>query len=98
MFWTRDTLRCQRLETWPLQNHLSTLCEYKTESECLEFPGNLGVISVLLFIFGEFKEYLGLGLFFELIYLKSLFLMACVYFCDAKCNLYKLFVYMCIYL
>lgn len=30
MFWTRDTLRCQCLETWPLQNHLSTLCEYKT--------------------------------------------------------------------
>lgn len=33
------------------------------------------------------------GSFVDFIYLKSLFVMACVYFYDAKCNLYT-FVYM----
>lgn len=58
---------------------------------------NLPVIFwVYMFLFGEYKGYLHWGLFCWLYLFKVLilFVMACVYFCDAKCNLC---VYFCIY-
>lgn len=38
------------------------------------------------------------GSFVDFIYLKFLFVMACVYFYDAKCNLCVYFLYICTYL